>query len=54
MSFLKCENERSSDKIRSKAKWINEVQKNTKFFLGLEKSHQTLHVIKELKKAVGK
>ena len=35
--------------IRSKAKWINDGEKNTKCFLGLEKSHQTSNVIKELK-----
>ena len=40
--------------IRSKAKWINEGEKNTKFFLGLEKSHQTFNVIKELKTSDGR
>ena len=40
--------------IRSKAKWVNEGEKNTKFFLGLEKSHQTFNVIKELKTSDGK
>ena len=27
--------------IRSKAKWIREGERNTSFFLGLEKKHQT-------------
>ena len=35
--------------IRSRAKWINEGEKNTKFFLGLEKKHQTQNTIYELK-----
>ena len=35
--------------VRSRAKWINDGEKNTKFFLGLEKSHQTSNVIDELK-----
>ena len=34
--------------IRSRAKWINEGEKNTKFFLGLEKKHQTQNIIREL------
>lgn len=31
--------------IRSRAKWIQEGEKNTNFFLGLEKKHQSNNVI---------
>ena len=35
--------------IRSKAKWIADGEKNTKFFLSLEKAHQQNNTIRELK-----
>lgn len=35
--------------IRSKERWINEGEKNTSYFLGLEKKNQTNNTIKELK-----
>lgn len=35
--------------IRSKAKWITEGERNTKFFLGLEKKHQANNTILEIK-----
>ena len=34
--------------IRSRAKWVEEGEKNTKFFLGLEKRHQTNNSIYQL------
>ena len=34
--------------IRSRAKWIDEGEKNTKYFLSLEKTHQSHNVINEL------
>jgi hypothetical protein len=34
--------------IRSRVKWIEEGEKNTAFFLGLEKTRQTKKVINEL------
>lgn len=35
--------------IRSKERWINEGEKNTSYFLGLEKKNQTNNTIKKLK-----
>lgn len=35
--------------IRSKERWINEGEKNTSYFLGLEKKNQTNNTIKELR-----
>ena len=35
--------------IRSKAKWISEGERNTSFFLGLEKKHQTNNTLLEIK-----
>ena len=35
--------------IRSKAQWINEGERNTKFFLGLEKKTQSSNTIKSSK-----
>ena len=34
--------------IRSRAKWIKEGEKNTKYFFGLEKKHQSHNIINEL------
>lgn len=34
--------------IRSRAKWVSDGEKNTKYFLSLEKKHQTLNVIHEV------
>ena len=39
--------------VRSRSKWINEGEKNTKYFLNLEKRHQSSNVIKELKTQEG-
>ena len=39
--------------IRSKAKWIENGEKNSKYFLNLEKQHQSLNVIRELKQSNG-
>jgi exonuclease III len=34
--------------IRSRAKWVSDGEKNTKYFLGLEKKHQTQNIINEI------
>lgn len=34
--------------IRSRAKWVSDGEKNTKYFLSLEKKHQTQNVIHEV------
>lgn len=39
--------------IRSKARWIENGEKNSNFFLNLEKHRQTLNVIRELKSHYG-
>lgn len=38
--------------IRSRTKWINEVKKNTKFFLGLEKRTKIQNTIYELSQVI--
>ena len=40
--------------IRSRIKWVEEGEKNTKFFLGLEKARQTRKNITSLKDNKGK
>ena len=40
--------------IRSRVQWLEEGEKNTKFFLGLEKSRQTKKSITALKNKDGK
>ena len=40
--------------VRSRVKWIEEGERNTKFFLGLEKSRQTKKNISALKNQQGK
>ena len=39
--------------VRSRSKWINEGEKKTKYFLNLEKRHQSSNDIKELKTQKG-
>ena len=40
--------------IRSKLRWIEEGEKNSKYFLNLEKHNQSSNIIKELKAEDGK
>ena len=40
--------------IRSKLRWIEEGEKNSKYFLNLEKHNQSSNIIKELKTKDGK
>ena len=47
------ENKAKGAQIRSKAKWIADGEKNTKFFLSLEKAHQQNNTIRELKTSEG-
>lgn len=49
-----CSDKIKGAQIRSKVKWIEEGDKNTKYFLWLEKSRQTKQNITAIRESEGK